>query len=220
MLYLGIDQHRKQLTVNLRNEQGDVVLKRQVSTRWGRVRKFFEDLRRRAELEGGFVAIVEVCGFNQWLLKMLAEYGCSEVVLIQPEKRSKKKTDRRDASSLSQLLWVNRERLLLGKSVYGLKRITAASGEDGENRQLTALRKRMAWLRTRTINRVQHVLLKHNLQQECPTKNIQTKKARRWLAELPLDEIDRLATILWHMVKNNEPYAFGGPPRLRCVKTA
>ncbi len=26
MLYLGIDQHRKQLTVNLRNEQGDVVL--------------------------------------------------------------------------------------------------------------------------------------------------------------------------------------------------
>jgi len=30
MLYLAIDRHRKQLTVNLRNEQGDVVLKRQV----------------------------------------------------------------------------------------------------------------------------------------------------------------------------------------------
>jgi hypothetical protein len=28
MLYLAIDQHRKQLTVNLRNEQGDVLLKR------------------------------------------------------------------------------------------------------------------------------------------------------------------------------------------------
>ncbi|MGB3904515.1 MAG: hypothetical protein WBB22_06290 [Anaerolineae bacterium] len=28
MLYLGIDQHRKQLTVNLRNEEGEVVLKR------------------------------------------------------------------------------------------------------------------------------------------------------------------------------------------------
>ena len=26
MLYLGIDQHRKQLTVNLRNEIGDVIL--------------------------------------------------------------------------------------------------------------------------------------------------------------------------------------------------
>ena len=32
MLYLSIDQHRKQLTVNLRDEVvGDVILKRQVS---------------------------------------------------------------------------------------------------------------------------------------------------------------------------------------------
>jgi len=28
MLYLGIDQHRKQLTVNVRDEVGDVVLPR------------------------------------------------------------------------------------------------------------------------------------------------------------------------------------------------
>ena len=39
MLYLGIDQHRKQLTVNLRNEESSVVLKRQVSTEWKRVRE-------------------------------------------------------------------------------------------------------------------------------------------------------------------------------------
>jgi hypothetical protein len=32
MLYLGIDQHRKQLTVSVRDEGGDVVLRRQVST--------------------------------------------------------------------------------------------------------------------------------------------------------------------------------------------
>jgi hypothetical protein len=41
-------------------------------------------------------------------------------------------------------------------------------------------------------NRVHHILLKHNLQQDCPTKGIKTKKARKWLAELPLGEIDRL----------------------------
>ncbi len=35
MLYLAIDQHRKQVTVNLRNESGDVLLKRQVSTEIG-----------------------------------------------------------------------------------------------------------------------------------------------------------------------------------------
>ncbi len=30
MLYLGIDQHKRQLTVKLRNEDGSVILKRQV----------------------------------------------------------------------------------------------------------------------------------------------------------------------------------------------
>ena len=97
MLYLAIDQHRKQLTVNLRNEQGDVLVKRQVSTEWPRVRSFLEEVREMSVPEGGFVAILEVCGFNDWLLKLLTEYGCRETILIQPEKRSKKTTDRRDA---------------------------------------------------------------------------------------------------------------------------
>jgi len=34
MLYLGIDLHRKQMTVSLRNQSGDILLRRQVSTRW------------------------------------------------------------------------------------------------------------------------------------------------------------------------------------------
>jgi transposase len=36
---------------------------------------------------------------------------CREVILIKPEKRSKRKTDRRDASALAELLWGNRDRL-------------------------------------------------------------------------------------------------------------
>jgi hypothetical protein len=55
--------------------------------------------------------MLEVCGFNYWLVRLLREYGCREVILIQPEKRSKRKTDRRDASALAELLWVNRDRL-------------------------------------------------------------------------------------------------------------
>jgi transposase len=192
MLYLAIDQHGKQLTVNIRNEQGDVVLRRQVSTRWKQVREFFERLKQQAESEGGFVAIVEVCGFNDWLLTMLAEYGCRETVLIQPEKRSKKKTDRRDANALGELLWVNRQRLLAGEKVQGVRHVRPASSEEAADRQLTAWRKRLGQQRTRTINQVQHILLKHNLQQECPTKGRQTKKARQWLATLALGEIDRL----------------------------
>ena len=57
MLYLGIDQHGKQLTVNLRDE-----------------------------------------------------FGCADVVLVQPASRSRKKTDRRDAAKLSELSWINRQR--------------------------------------------------------------------------------------------------------------
>ena len=102
MLHLGIDQHRKQLTVNLRNENGDVVLKRQVSTKWDRVMQFFEQLVEMARKQGGFVAIVEVCGFNDWLLEMLHEYGCRNVMVVQPERRSKKKTDRRDRQAYSR----------------------------------------------------------------------------------------------------------------------
>ncbi len=113
MLYLAIDQHSKQLTVTDRNEAGDPTVKRQVSTKWDRVRAFLVEYRQR-RAGRGFVAILEVCGFNDWLVKLLAEHGCRQVVLIQPEKRSRK-TDRRDASALADLLWVNRERLLAGK---------------------------------------------------------------------------------------------------------
>jgi hypothetical protein len=133
------------------------------------------------------MAIVEICGFNDWLLEMLKEYGCCETVLIQPEKRSRKKTDRRDASALSQLLWVSRQRVLGGKRAQGLKRIILPSQEEQDNRQLTSWRQRTAVLRTRTINKVQHILLKHNLQQECPTKGMKTKSATDsallWMAE-------------------------------------
>ena len=45
ILYLGIDQHRKQLTVSARNEAGDVTLRQQVSTGRERVRAFIDELR-------------------------------------------------------------------------------------------------------------------------------------------------------------------------------
>lgn len=192
MLYLAIDQHRRQLTVNLRNEEGDVVLKRQVSTQWEKVRSFLEDVRSRSTAEGGFVAILEVCGFNDWLLKLLTEYGCRETVLIQPEKRGKRKTDRRDANALGELLWTNRKRLLAGKKVQNVKRVKLPSPEVAGDRQVTSWRKRLGAQRTRTLNKIQLILLKHNLRHECPTKGIQTVRARKWLETVALEPLDRL----------------------------
>ena len=131
MLYLGIDQHKRQLTVNLRSEDGSVILQRQVSTQWEKVRAFFADLAEKAKPEGGFLAILEVCGMNPWLLDMLKEYGCREIVVIQPTERSKQKTDRRDAGELGHLLWVHRQQFLDGKHPLGLAARPAADAPGG-----------------------------------------------------------------------------------------
>ena len=91
MFYLGIDQHARQLTICLRDEGGKVVLRRQVSTEPKRVREFLHQLENQCIEAGGYVAVVEVCGFNDWLLKLLPEYGCKEVVLVQPEDRDRRR---------------------------------------------------------------------------------------------------------------------------------
>jgi hypothetical protein len=142
MLYLGIDQHARQITASLRDDQGDVLQARQVSTQPEKINAFFGQLTRERLRDGEpFVAVLEVCGFNDWLIRMLRDYRCHRVILIQPEDRKQRKTDRRDAAALSELLWVNRDRLLLGKPVRGLRQVDIASGTDQENRRLRASEK-------------------------------------------------------------------------------
>ena len=193
MLYLGIDQHARQITISLRDEDGDVVLARQVSTQPEKINAFFQQLtRRRAQNDEPFIAVLEVCGFNDWLIRMLNDYRCQKVILIQPEERKKRKTDRRDAAALSELLWVNRGRLLAGKPVRGLRHVDIASPTDQENRRLTTLRRGARQARTRTINRIKHILRRHNLQWHLPTKTFPTLAAVAWLKKLVLPTIDRL----------------------------
>ena len=126
MLYLGIDQHARQLTISLRNEAGDTVLARQVSTESEKINAFFEYLtRERLGSDESFVAVLEVCGFNDWLIRMLRDYRCHKVILIQPEERKKQKTDRRDAAALSELCgstgnacWQASQSVAYGRSIY------------------------------------------------------------------------------------------------------
>jgi|GEM_PF-3950614 len=87
MLYLGIDQHSKQLTVDLGNEAGDVVQHQQVKTDFSSLRAFFAKLKQRSEAEGGFMACLEICGFNDYLLKELQEHGCREIGGHKRDKR-------------------------------------------------------------------------------------------------------------------------------------
>src|SRR5262245_35841799 len=164
MLYLGIDQHARQITISLRDESGDVVQARQVSTQPDKVHAFFQQLTRERLHDGAsFVAVLEVCGFNDWLIRLLHAYHCHKVILIQPDQRKKCKTDRRDAAALSELLWVNRDRLLQGKPVRGLRQVDIASNTDQENRRLTTLRKDAGQVRTRLVSRDRHILRVRNM---------------------------------------------------------
>jgi transposase len=193
MLFLGIDQHARQITISLRDEGGDVIQARQVSTRPEKITAFFDDLtRKRLKKDESFVVVLEVCGFNDWLIEMLRNYRCHKVILIQPEEKKKRKTDRRDAASLSELLWANRTRLLAGKPVRGLRQVDIANPVDQENRRLTTLRKEVRQARTKIINKIRHIIRRHNLQWHLPTKTFPTVAAIVWLKKLVLPTIDRL----------------------------
>jgi transposase len=193
MFYLGIDLHSKQLTVSLREETGHVVQRRQVSTEPDKIRAFLQELQQRSAADGGFMALVEVCGFHDWLLRLLVEVGCRRIILIQPEKHSKKKTDRRDAHALSELLWVSRQRVAAGDKIQGVRQVQIVSEEELSDRRLTSARHRLGRQRTRTINAIRQMLRRHNLEWERPTKSFDTLAVRRWLQRLPLPDGDRLA---------------------------
>jgi transposase len=194
MQYLGIDLHRKQMTVSLRNQNGDVLLRRQVSTRWPKLEEFRHQLHEALAAGEKYVAVVEVCGFHDWLVHWLRQdERCHQVLVVQPLGRSASKTDRRDAHGLSELLWVNRERLLRGERVQGVRTVQVPSAEEQADRCLTQARERLVRRRTQTLNQIHKILRRQNLEWERPTKTFQTVKVRRWLQTLPLAPIDRLA---------------------------
>ena len=139
------------------------------------------------------MAVLEVCGFNDWLIRMLYDYRCAKVILIQPDERKRRKTDRRDAAALRELL-ANRGRLLQGKPVRGLRQIDVASSTDQENRRLTTLRRDAGVTRARVINKIKQILRRHNLQWDMPTKTFPTVAAIAWLKKLVLPQMSRLVS--------------------------
>jgi len=76
--------------------------------------------------------------------------------------------------------------------VQGVRRVNIPSPQERDDRRLATLRQRVGRELTRVINRVWTLLRRGNLQHECPTKTIRTKKARTWLTKLALSPLDRL----------------------------
>src|SRR5262249_13966136 len=194
MFYLGIDLHRKQMTLSLRDRSGDVRLRRQVSTRWSKLEEFRTQLHEMMAADENYVAVVEVCGFHHWLVKWLRQdERCHQVLVVQPLGRSATKTDRRDAHGLSELLWVNRERLQREDRVHGVRTVQIPSEDEQAERRLTQVRERLVRRRTQTLNQIHQILRPPKPEWEQPTKTFQTQKVRKWLKTLKLEPTDRLA---------------------------
>ncbi len=121
-------------------------------------------------------------------------------MLVQPGQPGTRKTDRRDANPLGEMLWVNRHRLLTGQRVQGLRRVNIPGVQERDDRRLASLRQRVGRELTRAINRIHTVLRRRNLQHDCPTKTIQTLKAKAWLKSLAVCPLDRL---VMHVLKKD-----------------
>ena len=196
MSYLGIDLHLKQMTVSLRNESGDVLLRRQVSTRQSKLEEFRQQLHKVLATGEKYVAVVEVCGFHDWLVQWLKEdERCHDVLVVQPLGRSATKTDRRDAHGLSELFWVNRERLQRGERVHGVRTVQVPNEDQQADwgADETTTRERLVRRRTQTLNQIHKILRRRNLEWDLPTKTFQTVKVRQWLKTVELDPTDRSA---------------------------
>lgn len=191
MHYLGIDQHKRHLTICLRNEQGDIELRRQVSTAWYDIDQFVQNLQDRTAVDGGYVAVLEVCGFNEWLIERLRRAGCRRVYLIQAPERIRQKTDRRDAARLSELLWLNRNRIATGQRLVRVSEVYQPSVEEQHDRTLTHMRHRLGRTLTRTKNGIKKILRRGNREQDCPTKGLFTQTGMKWVRSLELPAMDR-----------------------------
>jgi transposase len=193
MLYLGIDLHKSQITINLRNENGDVIQTSQIRTDHDSIDDFFVKLVKQAGKTRGFMAIFEVCGFHDWLYAKLQQCHCKEIVVIQPDNSARQKTDRRDANALCELLWNNRKRLRDGARPNGIRRICLPNATDAQVRQLVNLRTFLVEQRTKIANKVRGLLRKHNTEQDAPSqKRYGTLKNRRWFEKIILPTADRI----------------------------
>jgi transposase len=191
VLYLAIDQHKNHLTINIRNEQGDVMQKGQISTKPDDIDDFFVAFAKKARKHRGYMAVVEVCGFNDWLLEKFKKTSCSEIVVIQPEQSAVNKTDKRDADALGTLLWNNRRRLQGGQRPNGIRRIFPADPADAQVRQLANFRQHLVKQRTRIVNKIKGIINKHNLSHDAPTENYATQKFKQWIKTVVLPDVDR-----------------------------
>jgi hypothetical protein len=80
MFYLRSDQHARQLTISLRDDAGDECRLGKSRRERNRSSLFAKLTPDRARDDEAFMAVVEVCGFNGWLIWQSIARGSIEVI--------------------------------------------------------------------------------------------------------------------------------------------
>lgn len=191
MLYLAIDHHKSHLVVRVLNDAGTSVRQGRVSTRPPAVDALLGWVAAESADQGGFITMVEECGFTLWLEQKLADHGCREVVKIQPLRRQAQKTDKRDAAAIAELLWANRERIATGQPLLQVRRVLSPDEQDRQARVLISERQSLEKDRKKAICQIKDILRRFNVWHDCPTKGLFTNAGRRWLEQVDLPRQDR-----------------------------
>ena len=65
-------------------------MRRQVSTKWEEIDRFLVSLQERGLTPSDYVTVMELCGFNGWLVQRLEQWGCRRVFVISADKRTRR----------------------------------------------------------------------------------------------------------------------------------
>ena len=174
MHYVGIDLHKRSLTVCVIDNAGGETFDRRFNCcEVSSILEFFEGL-------GEFEAVVEASATYEWLWRLL-EPIAKRLVLAHPKKirviaESMKKTDRHDAYFLA---W-----LLLHDSVPEANRPTA---RQREYQHLVSHRRCLIQARSKVRVQLRSILAARNLD----TKALFTRKGRQYVAALELSSAER-----------------------------
>jgi len=106
MNHIGMDLHSTTTDACMRNEKGEIILRRNLQTTPAELKKFLDGI------PGAKRVAIEECQMADWVTRCLQPH-VDEIIRSQPQfnrliGESEDKEDRQDAESLSDLLYLNR----------------------------------------------------------------------------------------------------------------
>ncbi|MCX6633782.1 MAG: IS110 family transposase [Acidobacteria bacterium] len=179
MFYIGIDVHKKFLSLNVKDETCATLWRRKLST--GRVEP---ELCEMAQRFAPCKVVFEASGSAEWLIDLLRPLT-QEVVLAHPGRlriisQTVKKTDKIDAAILAELL-----------AKDYIPRAYIASAAEREDRALVRGHRYLSRLARGAKQRVRAALARHNWLE--PTElDLWTRAGRAWLLALAWPAKERL----------------------------